>query len=194
MSGEVRRVVPGDWPALKALRLEALLDTPLAYCERHADAVRKDDDEWRYRATRGSAGGDGSCQLFAVLDGEVVGTAVTFADAEHEGVWWVAAVYLRSSARGQGLLGRLLDGLAAHAVGQGAGRQRLQVHEDNPRARAAYARLGFVETGERQPYPLGDGDELTMDRLLPLPASGNVVGCRLGAARRRAPAAVPPSV
>ena len=166
MTATVRRVVPGDWPALRALRLEALRDAPLAFCERHADALAKGDDEWRYRASRGSEGGD-SCQLFALLDGELVGTAVTFPDREDGEVWWVASVYVRPSARGSGLLERLLDGLAGHAASRGARWLRLQVHEDNLRARAAYARLGFVETGQREPYPLGDGDELTMDRAVP---------------------------
>ncbi|MCW2778558.1 MAG: acetyltransferase, partial [Frankiales bacterium] len=55
--GELRRVVPGDWPVLRALRLEMLQDTPLAFLETHADALARSDDEWRYRATRGSDGG-----------------------------------------------------------------------------------------------------------------------------------------
>ncbi len=160
MPGETRRVVPGDWPALKALRLEALQDTPLGYLETYADAVRKGDDDWRYRATRGSEGGD-SCQLFVLQDGVPVGTALTFA---RDGHWWVAAVYLRPAARGRGLLAGLVDGLEEHACRGGATSLRLQVHEDNVRARTAYGRLGFVDTGEREPYPLGPGEELTLER------------------------------
>ena len=166
VGGQVRRVVPGDWPALKELRLEALLDTPLAFLETHAEAVGRPDDAWRYRATRGSEGGDGSCQLFAVLGGGPAGTAVTFPDGEVPGRWWLAAVYVRPWARGRGLLEQLVEALAAHARAQGGTVLRLQVHEGNPRARAAYRRLGFVETGERAPYPLGPGDELTLDRTL----------------------------
>ncbi|MCW2607663.1 MAG: mshD 6 [Frankiales bacterium] len=164
MRADLRRVVPGDWPVLRALRLEALQDTPLAYCEAYADAARAADDEWRYRATRGSEGGD-SCQLLALREGRGVGTAVTFPG--EDGVWWVAAVYLQPAARGQGLLGELVDALAAHAAGQGAARMRLEVHEDNPRAAAAYRRLGFVPTGERTSYPLGPGEEVVMERPLP---------------------------
>ena len=41
------------------------------------------------------------------------------------------------------------------------------MHEDNPRAHAAYARLGFVETGQTQPYPLPPGGlELRMRRTV----------------------------
>ena len=90
----VRRVVPGDWPLLRSLRLEALLDTPLAFLERHADAVGKDEREWRWRATRGSDGGD-SCQLLALRDRRPVATAITFPDGAQEGVWWVAGVYVQ---------------------------------------------------------------------------------------------------
>ncbi|MCW2679912.1 MAG: GCN5-related N-acetyltransferase [Frankiales bacterium] len=162
---ELRRVEPGDWPAVKRLRLEALADTPLGFLETHEAAAGLPDDAWRYRAVRGSQGGD-SCQLFVVRDGVPVGTAVTFPDAVDPAVWWVVAVYLRPEARGEGLLGRLVEALGEHARGHGARLLRLQVHEDNGRARAAYRRLGFAETGEREPYPLGDGDELTMARAL----------------------------
>ena len=165
----VRRVVPGDWPLLRSLRLEALLDTPLAYLETHADAAAAPEGEWRYRAVRGSTGGD-SLQLLALRAGGPVGTAVTFLGEDD--VWWVAAVYLQPAERGRGLLRRLVDALAAHAHGAGGRLLRLEVHEDNPRARAAYARLGFVETGGRRPYPLGDGDELELERRLPAPGVG----------------------
>ena len=90
----------------------------------------------------------------------------------------LAAVYVQPVERGAGLLGRLVDGLAAHAAAGGGTVLRLEVHEDNPRARAAYRRLGFVETGGRRPYPLGEGDELEMERALervpdrPRPAPG----------------------
>ena len=166
---EVRRVLPGDWPLLRSLRLEALLDTPLAYLETHADAAAAPEGEWRFRAVRGSTGGD-SLQLLALRAGRPVGTAVVFPGEDD--VWWVAAVYLQPAVRGRGLLGRLIDGLAAHAREAGGRLLRLEVHEDNPRARSAYARLGFVETGGRRPYPLGDGEELELERSLAAPGVG----------------------
>ncbi len=75
-------------------------------------------------------------------------------------------MYLQPAVRGQGLLGRLLDALGEHAADSGGVRQRLGVHEDNARARSAYARLGFVDTGEREPYPLGPAQELVLERPL----------------------------
>jgi ribosomal protein S18 acetylase RimI-like enzyme len=44
---------------------------------------------------------------------------------------------------------------------------RLEVHEDNAQAQAAYTRLGFVDTGERAAYPLPPyGMEMIMERPL----------------------------
>ncbi len=160
---EVRRVAPADWPALKALRLEALADTPIAYCERLADAVVAPDVLWQQRATRGAEGGD-CFQVIGWVDARPVGTAVGFGK-DTDAV--LAAVYVAPDCRGQGLLDRMVEQVAAWAAGQGAGLLRLLVHESNDRAGAAYSRLGFRPTGHREPYPLDLAtEEVELVRLL----------------------------
>ncbi len=68
---------------------------------------------------------------------------------------------------------------------------RLEVHEDNGPARAAYARLGFAGTGVRRPYPLDPGgDELEM--VLELvrghgPGAAAAIGYRRGLLRGAPP-------
>lgn len=146
----VRRITPDDGPLLRDLRLEALADTPLAFCERLQDARLLDDAAWRDRAARGAIGGD--CLQLLVLDGaRAVATAKVFAD---DGRAWLAAVYVSPAVRGAGLPARLVEGCSAWAREQGFDVLLLEVHEDNPRARAAYARLGFAQTGRSRPYPL----------------------------------------
>ena len=147
---QLRRVVAADWPALKALRLEALQDTPVAYCERHADAVREPDAAWRARAARGAEGGD-SFQVLARLGDRPVATSVGFLDG---GDAVLAAVYVAPECRGAGLLDAMVEMVADWARGRSAARLRLLVHETNAAAQRAYARLGFVGTGHREPYPL----------------------------------------
>ena len=102
---EVRRVVPGDWPALKSLRLEALQDSPIAFCERYADAVRETDDRWTARTARGAEGGD-SYQLLAWLRDLPVATAVGFLDGDDA---VLAAVYVTPACRGRGLLDAMVE-------------------------------------------------------------------------------------
>ena len=66
----------------------------------------------------------------------------------------------------------LLDAVVDWALSRNASRMLLEVHEDNASARAFYRRRGFVETGQRKPYPLDpSADELVM--ALPLhPSNG----------------------
>ena len=66
----------------------------------------------------------------------------------------------------------MVEQVAAWAGGQGARRLRLLVHESNVPAQRAYARLGFVETGHREPYPLDPTtDEVEMARPLARPGA-----------------------
>ena len=147
---ELRRIVPGDWPALKALRLEALQECPIAFCERYADAVRETDDCWRARTTRGAEGGD-SYQVLAWLRGLPVAMSVGHLDS---GDAVLAAVYVTPVCRGRGVLDALVERVAGWARERSCPRLRLLVHESNVPAQRAYARLGFVPTGHREPYPL----------------------------------------
>jgi ribosomal protein S18 acetylase RimI-like enzyme len=160
---EFRRVVPDDWPALKALRLEALQDTPVAFCERYADAVRASDDVWRACAARGADGGD-SFQVLAWLRDLPVATSVGFVDG---GDAVLAAVYVTPACRGRGLLDAMVEQVAGWARDRSCPRLRLLVHETNVPAQRVYERLGFLPTGHREPYPLDPAtDEVELARAL----------------------------
>ena len=163
MTIPVRRVRADDWPALRDLRLEALEDTPIAFLETLEAARAAADEVWQARAARGSVDGD-AFQVMAWEEDRVVGTCVCFLRDEAA---WLAAVYVAPAYRGQGLVGRLAQACAEWGREQGMGVLRLEVHEDNGRAQAAYARLGFRDTGERGPYPLPPyGLEVFMERSL----------------------------
>ena len=148
---------------MRALRLEALEDTPLGYLETLAAAREEHDEAWQARAARGAEGGP-SFQVMAWEGDRPVGNCVCFL---RDGAAWLAAVYVTPGHRGTGLLDRLVGHCAAWGREQGCTLLRLEVHEDNAPALAAYARLGFRDTGERGPYPLPPGgEELVMERPL----------------------------
>ena len=153
MRAEVRRVRPQDWPQSRALRLEALADTPIGFLETLEQAQQVDDEAWQQRAVRGAEGGD-SFQVLAWDGDRPVGNSISFLG---DGRAWLVAVYVAPGARGAGLLGELVAACADWARQQGADELVLEVHEDNARARAAYAKLGFVETGATRPYPHDPG-------------------------------------
>jgi ribosomal protein S18 acetylase RimI-like enzyme len=162
---ELRRVTPADWRSVRHLRLVALADLPIAYCERWSDAAALDDDVWRRRTAGGAEGGD-SYQVMAWDGARAVATATgTLDDAGAH----LVAVHVAPDLRGRGLLERLVDAVAGWAADRGATSLRLEVHEDNSRAQDAYRRLGFAETGARRPYPLDPRRE-EIEMALPLPA------------------------
>ena len=164
----VRRVAEDDWAALRAVRLEMLADTPIAYLETVADAAARGEGEWRFRAHRGSSGATdlGLAAEPTGSPGRWVGYLACFVDAPGQG--HVVSVYVAPSHRGTGVAADLLDAVRRWARTEaGLNRLHLFVHEDNDRARAFYRRCGFTETGFREPYaPDPSASELEMALLL----------------------------
>jgi RimJ/RimL family protein N-acetyltransferase len=167
----VRRVRADDWQQLRALRLEALADTPSAFLELHSDAARCDEGSWRRRAEGSAAGEDCAMFIAAEASGEWIGMLGLYRDAPGEAQ--VVSVYVAPRARGQGVLDELLEQAEQWARGGGLHRLRLLVHEDNARARAAYGRLGFAPTGHSFPDPLDKTRrESELDKRLPVTSAG----------------------
>lgn len=158
----VRPIVEEDWQQYRTIRLEMLLDTPMAYGETYADVVKRDESQWRERAT----GGGTSVRLAAIApDGRWLGSMGCFVE---EGVPVLVGVYVAPEFRGDGfgVTSALLDAVEEWARDYGD-TIRLDVHEDNDRARAAYAKRGWVETGRTSPYPPNPASqELEMTKRL----------------------------
>ena len=153
----VRAVGPDDWSAWRALRLQALQDAPIAYCERYDDAVALPEAAWRGRL--GAAG----VHLLAGPAQAPLGMAAVHLDAQ--GRAGLENVFVRPDARGGGVLEALVAAAVEWARERDHDELRLLVHESNSRAQAAYRRLGFLLTGETSPYPLDPTtDELVMVR------------------------------
>ncbi len=176
----VRPIRAHEWREVKALRLAALRDdaAPIAFLESYDDAALRPDEFWQDRV-RGSctdAGGDAGVRQFVAVadDGTWVGTAtvlveragdVDFAGAVvKESGGHVVGVFLDPGHRGRDLLGGLLGAATDWARERGLSRARLHVHVDNGRARRAYEKAGFRDTGGR--VTTVAGPELEMARPL----------------------------
>jgi GNAT superfamily N-acetyltransferase len=137
----VRRGAVGDADALRAIRLEALSDSPAAYGSTYEDAVAWDDAQWREVAGRWNF-------FLAERDDEVVGLATGGEHERYPGTRWLFAMYVTPRARGTGAAELLVDAVSAWARAQGARELYLHVTEAVPRARAFYEKVGFRPTGE----------------------------------------------
>ena len=154
MEFTVRAVVEADWREVKALRLEMLRDTPIAYLETLDSALAEPDATWQARAARPAL--DGSLRIAAIDgSGRWIGTMGGIVDLHHGPM--LVGVYVTPRARGRhGVLNAMLTRIEEWAAQRGT-TLRLGVHEDNRRAIAAYEKRGFIETGQWVPYPLDPG-------------------------------------
>lgn len=166
MDFEVRPVVEDDWQQYRAIRLEMLLDTPSAFTVHLETAQAYAEEEWRERARRGESSEQ---ILIAAIttEGTWIASMGSYVDKELGGPMLVG-VYVTPAFRGRdaGVTDALLERIETWAA-QNFSTLRLEVHEDNARARSAYIKRGFVETGHRRPYDLDPTrDEIEMIKRL----------------------------
>jgi ribosomal protein S18 acetylase RimI-like enzyme len=168
VSGQrVRRIGPDEAETLRAIRLRALADAPLAFGSTHAREAAYPPERWSDWAESSSAGG-GQAFFFAVDETDaVVGLAsgvIWEADVEtaHLYAMWVAP-----EARGSGAGAALVDAVVAWAAEHGALRVRTEVTVDNDGATRLYERAGFRDTGERGPLGHSDARSALLERPLP---------------------------
>jgi GNAT superfamily N-acetyltransferase len=151
-------VLAGEGSRVRALRLEALQDPAagIAFLETHEAAAARPGSFWDERAAT-AALSSSTAQFVAELGSAWVGTATVlvpepalpdyFGRVREAGTALLVAVYVAPEQRGRGVLARLVSAASEWAGARGCGILFLDVHEDNARARAAYAGLGFVPTG-----------------------------------------------
>jgi ribosomal protein S18 acetylase RimI-like enzyme len=159
VASEVRRAEPDDAPALVRTHLACWRQAYSHLLSEHFLATREADAARRAQVWRDAIARGGGPWV-AVDDGDVVGLSLAvdpdapgrarldshLAEDQPPGLE-LAMLYLLESHHGSGLGQRLLDA----AVGAGAA--FLWVAEDNPRARAFYARNGFRWDGLRRTEP-----------------------------------------
>lgn len=158
----VREVVEHDWIRLRALRLEMLADTPIAYLETLETAEAHPVSHWK-RQARGRP--DGIKLVAEDDDGRWVGTMTGIIA---EGTPTLVAVYVAPAVRGSaaGVTDALLAAIERWAARHGD-QVRLEVNELNGRAIDAYRRRGFAMTGRTTPYPL-QPPSLELEMVKPL--------------------------
>ena len=148
----VRRAVQDDWEQFRALRLEMLADTPIGFGERLETAQLRGEADWRLRTERI---GEENVRFAAIAgEGEWIGTMGGYVEPDVAGPM-LYGVYVTPRFRGGGF--GVTDALLTAVEEWAATRSptlRLDVHADNLRARAAYAKRGFVLTGKTLPYEL----------------------------------------
>ena len=139
---------------MRALRLHALNDAPMAFGSTLAREEAFTESVWHERAVGGASGTD--LVTFIAEEGpQWIGLATGLAyDPENRGhAPMLAGMFVDPAKRGKGVGGELVKAVAAWARAQGATSLYLWVTATNTPAIALYERCGFARTAESQPLP-----------------------------------------
>ena len=153
MTAAVRRIRPHEWPSLRALRLRALADAPMAFGSTLAREQAFADTVWRERAERG-ASGDDSVTFVVEHDGRWLGIVTGLArdpDVPDDPRPELVSMFVAPEARGRGIGAALVEAVIGWAGARRANGLTLWVTASNTAALALYERCGFRPTGERRP-------------------------------------------
>jgi GNAT superfamily N-acetyltransferase len=140
-SYRIRKVERADWSALRAIRLEALSDSPEAFGSTFSDTQLLTARQWKAKIA--------TLLYFLVeRDGKVVGMVSGGYNDNRPGTHWLYGMYVTRAARGTEAANLLVRAVLEWAQGEGASEVYLHVAAAAPRARTFYRKVGFRETGE----------------------------------------------
>jgi GNAT superfamily N-acetyltransferase len=137
----VRHCSVDDSALLRAIRLEALLDSPEAYGSTYEEARTWAERHWKALARQWN-------YYLGEVDGRVVGVVSGGTNESHPGTRWLYAMYVTPSARGSGVADLLVDAVEQWTRDQGVDKLYLHVAGAMSRARSFYEGVGFVATGD----------------------------------------------
>jgi GNAT superfamily N-acetyltransferase len=154
---ELYRPVEDDWERVRALRLQMVIDTPIAFLETPDQVRAIGEDEWRSRIARSRSAGN--TRVVAVApDGRWIGSMSAFV-SDGEPSYLIdprpgsaranlVGVFIDPDWRGaSGVADAVLAEIAAWARAEELRELFLHVGEANTRARRYYDKRGFRETG-----------------------------------------------
>jgi|ERR1700730_2206751 RimJ/RimL family protein N-acetyltransferase len=142
MQFDVRRAVIGDEGMLRALRLQALADSPRAFSSTYERELARTTEDWRRWLAPGVT-------FILKAGGEPCGLVAGSRDQHDFSVVHLMAMWVHPDVRGTGAADALVSPVKDWAAQVGATQVRLSVVESNHRARRCYERAGFRATGRR---------------------------------------------
>jgi GNAT superfamily N-acetyltransferase len=154
---EIRRIRADEGLRLKALRLRALADSPLAYGSTLAHEQAYSDALWHERAANGAAG-DKVVTIVAEHDNRLLGMATGLVpnfEGPHAQDAMMVGVFVDAAVRRQGvgamLVEKVIDWVKTRKSVGGSARLLIWITAGNEPAFVLYRRHGFRATGATRP-------------------------------------------
>ncbi|MCP4750725.1 MAG: GNAT family N-acetyltransferase [Proteobacteria bacterium] len=145
---KTREIELGDWLRFKRIRLEALLESPLAFGRTYDEESGMDDPQWKNRARRYIEDPD-TLFLIGFDNATAMAMAGCFRDKKKKGVSNIYSLWLDPKLRGGDIAKKFLFMLEGWSATNGMPIMEGFVTENNRKARVFYKKSGFVETNER---------------------------------------------
>jgi GNAT superfamily N-acetyltransferase len=159
----VRRIRADEGLELRALRLRALADSPMAFGSTLAREEAFAEHVWHERAAGGAAAGD-RVTFIAERDGRWIGLATGLADDPDGSGPLLVGMFVDPAERGRGVGVALVEAVTDWARTRGTAPLSLWVTSSNAPAIALYERCGFRAAGDVR--PLGHTSSLTEVKLV----------------------------
>ena len=153
MKATIRRIRRDEGLRLRALRLSALADAPMAFGSTLAREEGFPAHVWHERAEGGATGTDG-VTFVAERDGEWIGLATGLAhdpDDRSDPHPVLVGMFVAPAVRGRGVGVALVEAVVAWARERRATALTLWVTTTNSSAIALYSKCGFHRTGLTKP-------------------------------------------
>jgi GNAT superfamily N-acetyltransferase len=150
---EIRWIRADEGLALRALRLAALVDAPMAYGSTFAREDAYPEAVWHERAAAGAAGSN-AVTIIAEHEGRLVAMASglsTGPDTRDGSHPTMVAVFVEPASRRRGIGVALIERVVGWARARGSSRLTVWITATNEPAHALYRRCGFHLTGATKP-------------------------------------------
>ena len=152
MSMRIRRIRADEWQRLRAFRLHALADAPMAFGSTLAQEQEFADDVWRDRAA-GSAAGIDRVTFVAEREDHWLGMATGLLGGPDDSFAMLVGMFVDGAARRHRLGVDLVENVARWVQDRGREKLILWVTSSNEAAVGLYRRCGFRPTGATKPLP-----------------------------------------
>lgn len=136
-----RRLNPGEGQLYRAVRLEALRESPESFSSRYEDAVARSDQSWADQADSSAAGSNRA--TFVAIGDQPVGLAALYRDENDPDVGELIQMWVAPEVRGGSLATELLQEVFQWASSNHISAVKAEVMTSNARALRFYEKFGF---------------------------------------------------
>lgn len=136
-----RRLNPGEGHLYRAVRLEALHESPEAFSSRYEDAVARSDQSWADQADSSATGSNRA--TFVSLEDQPVGLAALYRDEVDTDVGELIQMWVAPEVRGGSVAADLLLEVFRWAKSNRFSFVKAEVMKTNAKALRFYEKFGF---------------------------------------------------